>query len=63
MELKFKTKITRREKQKEVEISFAFSEKNNETKIEDIHVYEEGKEIKNYSIPAVINAIHNYLGS
>lgn len=61
MEHTFKTKITRRGKLKEVEISFVHTETDKETITKDVVVKENGKVIRNYSIPAVIYAIDSYL--
>jgi len=61
MKHSFKTKIHRKGKQKEVEISFDYCITESGTLTKDVQVFEDGKEIKNYSIPAVIYAIDSFL--
>jgi len=61
MKHSFKTKIHRKGKIKEVEISFDYSITESGTVTKDIHVFEDGKEIRNCSVPEIINAIQTYL--
>lgn len=61
MQYQFETEIIRRNKRQKVKIIFSVKEHKKSQSIKNIKVYENGKEIRNYSYSFVINAILNYL--